>query len=196
MRFGVMFDPSYSWFVANQDNIESATGNAGLNGGLVIDNYFAENYAFSTGLSIATKSATLGYLDSLLVTINSKDQTLDKPQLQYRAQYIQLPVGLKFKTREFGYVTFFVQLGFTSGIKIKANKTDISAKTFEKADAMDDIKLFQLAYHVGGGIEYSLGGNTAIMAGLVFDNSFTDFFTDAGYNANLNTLALRAGLLF
>jgi hypothetical protein len=40
--------------------------------------------------------------------------------------------------------------------------------------------MFNLSYHITAGIEYSLGGTTAIVAGLNFDNNFLDITKDNG----------------
>jgi len=40
--------------------------------------------------------------------------------------------------------------------------------------------MFNLSYHITAGIEYSLGGNTALVFGLDFDNNFLDITKDNG----------------
>ena len=45
---------------------------------------------------------------------------------------------------------------------------------------MNELKMFNLSYHITAGIEYSLGGNTAMILGLNFDNNFLDITKDNG----------------
>jgi hypothetical protein len=40
--------------------------------------------------------------------------------------------------------------------------------------------MFNLSYHVTAGIEYSLGGTTALVFGLSFENNFIDITKDNG----------------
>ena len=40
--------------------------------------------------------------------------------------------------------------------------------------------MFNLSYHITGGIEYSFGGSTALIIGLNFDNNFLDITKDNG----------------
>lgn len=46
---------------------------------------------------------------------------------------------------------------------------------------MNELNKFNLSYHITVGTEYSLGGTTAIVLGLNFDNNFLDITKD---NAN------------
>jgi hypothetical protein len=43
---------------------------------------------------------------------------------------------------------------------------------------MNELNTFNLSYHVTAGIEYSLGGTTALVVGLNFDNNFLDITKD------------------
>ena len=40
--------------------------------------------------------------------------------------------------------------------------------------------MINLSYHITGGIEYSLGGSTALSFGIDFDNNFLDITNDTG----------------
>ena len=41
-------------------------------------------------------------------------------------------------------------------------------------DIKDDIQMFRVGLLIGAGIEYSLSGNTAIVAGVTYNNGFTN----------------------
>ena len=80
ISFTVFAEPQLGWFSPNSKNIEAAGSMIGFNGGVNFDNFFAENYAFSTGVSINNingkvkyqKPSTLEGLDSTYI-INSGD---------------------------------------------------------------------------------------------------------------------------
>ena len=49
---------------------------------------------------------------------------------------------------------------------------------------------------IGAGVEYHLSGSMNLVAGLKFDNGFTDIFADARVNGRNNFLSLQVGLTF
>jgi hypothetical protein len=110
----------------------------------------------------------------------------------YKLTYIQLPVGLKFLSNEIGYTTFYAHLGFLPEFCV-----DAKLELDRDENIYDDMNLFNLSYYFGGGIEYSLGGSTAINIGLIYKNGFVDI-TDTKPNdkVTMSNIAFRAGLIF
>ena len=49
---------------------------------------------------------------------------------------------------------------------------------------------------IGGGLEYTLSGETVLLAGIQFNNGFMDVFDGDKLKANSNYLALTIGILF
>jgi len=194
ISFTVFAEPQLGWFSPNSKNIEAAGSMIGFNGGVNFDNFFAENYAFSTGVSINNingkvkyqKPSTLEGLDSTYI-INSGDV------VEYHMQYINIPIGLKFKTIEIGYTRFYAHLGMDANINIKA-KANIPYE--ENIDAANEMHWYNLGYYIGGGLEYSLGGTTAIVAGLTYKNGFLDITTAENNKITTGNLSLRLGILF
>jgi len=196
VKFGIRLDPQLNWFSATGDIVENTHNRFGFNGGLVIDKYFAENYAFSTGLSLSTAGAGVTYTDSLQLTFSSESRDIPgATKLTYKLQYLEVPLGIKLRTREFGYTTFFAQMGLTAQINVKS-RVESKSLFSKELDASDEINLLDMGYHFGGGIEYSLGGNTAIAVGLIFKNGFTDVTKLSADKVTLNTLSLRIGVMF
>ena len=64
-----------------------------------------------------------------------------------------------------------------------------------ETDIKDEIKFFDTALTLAGGLEYSLGGNTALVLAVIFDNGFADVIKHKDL-AKLNVLNLRLGILF
>ena len=69
-RFGVFFDPQISWITPDIKNVEKDGSRFNIKGGLIIDLFFAKNYAFTTGISISNSGGNLFYADSLTLEIN------------------------------------------------------------------------------------------------------------------------------
>ena len=194
MSFTVFAEPQVGWLSPNSKNLEAAGSMIGFNGGMNFDNFFTENYAFSTGVSINNINGKVKYkepgsiegLDSTYI-INRGDVA------EYHMQYINIPVGLKFKTIEIGYTRFFAHLGMDANINIKA-KANIPHE--ENIDAANEIHWYNLGYYIGGGVEYSLGGTTAIVAGLTYKNGFLDITKAEKSKVTTGNVSLRLGILF
>jgi hypothetical protein len=180
IRFGVFANPVFSWFSSDTKETDSKGARAGFNFGLTFNKYFSENYAFSTGLNILNAGGQIS--NTVPVEMEFKNMTASvaagEPVI-YKIQYLSVPVGLKFNTNQIGYVSFFTDLGLDPKVVI-GGKADIPSLSIEGENAVDELALFNLSYHITGGIEYSLGGSTAIVLGLGFDNNFMDITKDNG----------------
>jgi len=196
IRFGVVAHPQYTWMASETADVTNRSGKIGFNGGLILEKYFAENYALMSGITISVQGGKLSYEDTLHYVVNDAQvRILPETKLDYSLQYVQIPLGLKLKSNEIGYTTFFANLGFTAGINIKARLKD-SEKQIQDENISEEIKLFDLGYHFGGGIEYSLGGNTSILAGITFVNGFVDVTGRNEDKISLKNISLRMGILF
>ena len=69
---------------------------------------------------------------------------------------------MKLKTEELGYLTFFLQLGLNPMININA-RGESGDGTLDDESIRETTQLFNLGYHAGVGVEYRLGGNTALI---------------------------------
>lgn len=196
LRFGVFVDPQLSWLTPDAKNINRDGFRAGIKGGLILDKYFAKNYAFTTGISISNMGGNLHYEDSVTIETLEEDYILNpESSVEYKLQYVSVPIGLKFKTNEIGYFTFFAQLGFTPQINIKA-KADASDNQIDNENISKELNLFNMSYFFGGGLEYSLGGNTALMGGIIFNNGFIDVLSSKNVKETLSFLSVRLGIMF
>ena len=195
-RFTVFVDPQFSWMSSDIKTVESDGSKFGVNIGLNMDNFFAQNYAFTTGISIDNTGGNLTFENEKKLKISGTDTTLNPGStVHYKLQYINIPLGLKLKTNEIGYLTFFANLGINGGINIKATG-EVDNFELDSENISDEIKLFNLGYYIGAGVEYSIGGNSAIILGLTYTNGFIDITTDSDNKITLNNFAIRIGILF
>ena len=65
LSFSVVVDPMITWMKTNEEAIQRDGVNFGYNIGLVMDKYFTDDYAISTGISILNTGGNLLYLDSM-----------------------------------------------------------------------------------------------------------------------------------
>jgi len=196
VKFNVEVDPQFAWFSSDEETVEPDGSIFHVHTGLNMDFYFAENYAFVLGVGINNLGGNLLYADS--TEFSSKGETLlvePNQSVKLNLQYIDIPVGLKLKTEELGYATYFLQLGFNPMINLNA-KASSEDKSFDKVDIKESIISFYLGYHVGRGVEYKLGGSTALIGGVRWSSGFTDVTDNDRANVTLNALSIHLGILF
>ncbi len=190
-RFGIQASPTFSWMTSNDNMINGNGSNLGMKLGVMGERYFAENYAFVFGLGFSFNAGgTLkhdvgGNLWSQSELSREVLRTLpDGSNLKYGIQYIEIPLGLKMKTQEFGYSRFFAEIPvFTFGINTKA-RGDINGTVEEfettEEDIRKDIGFMALSWGLGGGIEYNIGENTTLVGGIFYQATFTDVTDNNG----------------
>jgi hypothetical protein len=181
ISFGVHADPVISWFGSDISTIKNDGARSGFNFGLTINKYFSPNYSFSTGINLINAGGRLVSSDTTILEFEdpkSKIVTvLPNQPVVYKVQYLAIPIGLKLQTNEIGYITFFTDLGLDPKVVV-GGKADIPSQDIKGDKALNELRVFNLSYHVIAGIEYGLGGNTAFVFGLGFDNNFLDITRD------------------
>jgi hypothetical protein len=182
--------------VPDMKNVTSRGAIVGINAGMGLDYYFAENYAFSTGLTINNIGGKLQYADSVAFFVNTGNvKVAPGSTITYNLQYISVPLGLKFKTNEIGYVTYFANLGVTPMISIRSRASDV-AKVIDRDNISEDIYPLNMNYFINMGIQYSLGGSSAIIGGLGYSSGFMDVTTLETDKITINTFTIKFGILF
>lgn len=174
ISFGLHFDPVISWFGSDIRQTDNEGARPGFNLGLTFNKYFGYNYAFSTGINIISAGGRLSSVDTTVLEFSNFNSTvLPGNTVVYRIQYLSIPLGLKFQTNEIGYISYFANVGIDPKVLI-GGKADIPSLKVERENASEELKFFNLGWHIAAGIEYSLGGTTALVAGLSFENNFVD----------------------
>jgi hypothetical protein len=197
LRFGISVDPIVSWFSPGSKHIKKDGSGLGYNIGLTMEKYFMDNYAFATGISITGLSANLLYEDSVNIQTDEDGTKFlqSNSTVDYALQYITIPVSLKLRSNQIGYITYFARAGMDFQVNVKAS-ADATDRQLEKDNVNKEISLLNFSFFLGGGIEYSLGGTTALEAGLFFNNGFLDVLNNKSYKGAINYLSLRLGIMF
>ncbi len=199
IRFNVHFDPQFAWLSSSDhDKIDPDGSIFHLQAGIQMDYFFAENYAFVLGFGINNLGGNLRYSDSVSYGTEERPVVIVPDQrIKMNLQYLDIPLGLKLKTEELGYGTFFLQVGFNPMFNINAHMTS-KDEVYDQEDIKESINLFNLGYHVGAGIEYRLGGNTAAIGGIRWTSGLTNVTdsTQDGTNISLNSISIHLGILF
>lgn len=191
-QFAIRFNPVVSWFSPENKTLKSDGNRVGIDGGVDIDRFFAERYAVSTGISIGGFGGQLKNteaVDMYGVTLPAQSST------ELKLKYLSIPIGLKFKTEEIGYSTFYANIGLSAQYCLSAKAiSEISALDGE--NVIDDINRLNIGYQIGGGVEYAITRSTALVAGLIYTSYFTDALSDSKYTVTSSNVAIRLGIRF
>lgn len=179
ISFGIHADPLIGWFSSDINDVYNSGAKAGLNFGLTFNKYFTQNYAFSTGLSLITAGGNLSCTDTTELMLRNITTVLPGNAVAYSIKYLAIPLGLKLKSNQIGYITFFTDLGLDPKFVLGGN-LEIPSQRIKKESASNELNRFNMGYHITGGIEYSLGGTTALVVGLNFDSNFIDITKENG----------------
>jgi opacity protein-like surface antigen len=187
-KIAARFSPGIAWMKPDSKYITNEGNVARFGFGISMDIHFTENYAFGTGLEVTRMGGSLSYLNS--GRYDGVDYVMSRTR-DYRLQYVEVPLTLKLRTNEIGYITYWGQFGIVPGLNINAKgddnvdflygksdtgwaETDRVSFSSEDEDIKNDINIFRVGLLIGAGIEYSLSGNTAVHAGITYNNGFTD----------------------
>ncbi len=204
-RFGLNGEAILSWMVSDDENVEAKGLVPGFSYGLWADYFFAANYGVATGLRVSHFGGLVKYNNAPFYIRKKKDTVIALPgtQLRYSLQYVEIPLTLKFRTNEIGYLTYFGQFGFVPGILWKAKVKTKDIADLEESTRIYDMNFFNASLIIGLGFEYNLAANTSLLVRLSYNGGFTDVtrhkivFTDEdNASVRINSIRLTVGILF
>jgi hypothetical protein len=112
-----------------------------------------------------------------------------------------------------GHMRYFAEPGIVLGFRStsKGSITGAGSLDQEKINIKKDIIGINLSWGIGGGVEYVISNNTALVGGLYYQRGFTDITDDSGttFDADgktgarkensktiLQSITLRLGVMF
>jgi len=212
-HFGLKVSPAISWLKSNNKNIKNDGNRLNVNGGLILDFNFTDNYAFSTGFEISSFGGKFKF-DSITLYTDAEDgNDFLLTNRIHRFRYVTVPLALKLKTNQIGAMVYYGQFGFDMGMRWRALADDEGSKkgiktNLKDVDIQKDVSFLRLALNVGLGVEYNLAGNTSLLIAANYNNGFLNAFRkesrllrDADnkwikQDAFANYVALSVGVLF
>lgn len=183
IRLGLAINPNVGWL--RYENDQEGSAKLGFSYGLVADLGFAKNYYFSTGLLINTINSRV---EPAFRSVENNDSAIPKYK-DLSLKYVDVPLSIKLKSTPNEFGRFYGQFGFTAGVKV-SSKEQLENKNKETTSA----DLFRLGLQIGGGAEWKIGNDMAVMTGLTFNNGFTRTMKDGSPKSSF--VALNLGLLF
>jgi len=197
---GIFFDPTVTRLQSDISSVEPGKASLGFDFGMTVDYFFAENYAFASGISVFNTGGTLKYKEGIeKFYLSDKIVEISKGEdIKYNVQYVKIPLGLKLKTHLFGRMVYSANLGFDVMFRASANAhfEDSSGETYNGINVSKEIKASSLGWHFGGTASYHLGGDAFLYGGLAIMNTFTDMTTPEGDKITSQNLFFRIGMTF
>ncbi|MCC3155040.1 porin family protein [Hymenobacter sp. BT770] len=147
----------------------------GFGGGLVVDYFFGENYAFSTGLLLTGKGGSIKYTD---VSGGVTGQSFVVP-LKFNTQYLGVPLTVKLFTNEIAPATrLYFQVGgalnVPIGTRINSSKFFKDPATNNENKASDYVYFVDADALVSVGTEYQMAKSTKLFAGISYNRGLVD----------------------
>ncbi len=227
LQFGIQVSPTFSGMTTNDNLINRDGTNLGLKLGVVGEYYFGDSYSFHAGLGFHFNAGgTLFYEDQFTradIWRESLDNTLAAGVLpdtlrgglgfKYDMQFVEIPLGLTLRTREFGYIRYFVRPAIHLGFLTQSRGTVQNAGFISEDETFDigkEVNGVNLGWSLGGGLEYSVSESTALIGGIAFQSGFADLTTDKGTTVQregrtpreddsrgkLNSIVIMLGVMF
>lgn len=196
-RFGLFANPKLSWINSDTKRLDPNGSIMGFNVGFSGEKFFSRRYAFASGLSLNNVGGNLRFTDNTF-TLKTKDGTYPvsaNTTVKFKAQYITLPLGFKFRTNQIGYATFYGSIGVAGSVRLKGfvwyDEADVNRES-----STEHLMWGFASYYIGAGLEYSLGGESAIQLGITFSDGLTPLLDLPDATLTSQSLALNIGIVF
>ena len=192
-KMGLSISPNTAWMVSTDYDHETLGAKVNFGFEFVADVLFSDNYALGLGVNVFNTGGHVRYL----VLDPVDDDYLMNVDRAYSLQYVELPLTFKMRTNEMGYTTAYGRFGIGLGMNIKAEADEARYRSYREVSNGEwstydlggspisdripidsDIKLFRASMIIGGGIERTLSGSTALVVGVNYNASFTNTHKD------------------
>ncbi len=221
-RFGLFVGPTFNSLkpvvdIVKDNNgdyrVEAAGGRTSFSVGLNAELNVTEKYTIYSGVSLEWNGGSLeSYYDSNSTQALS-DNYVRTAKIDYKNQYLSVPLGLKLYAAKIGDISIFAQTGIDASLLLsQKGDYELVKKDYnvlkgsnEKLGPYATTTFINVGWHFGVGAEYSLPNGSAAYFAVLYRNGFTDYTTpklnDTGNrfadgNIRSNTIAIRVGYFF
>lgn len=197
VRFTFIASPQITWMTSGSKFARDSKSRFGFAYGVESDIFLAsDRYSFLTGFVISSLGGTMEYTTPF--RFNGSSEPLPaNTKVEYNLRYIEIPLAIKLRSKDFNNMRFFAQFGLNTWMNIKA-KGSTSDGSFNKEIIGDEVRFFALGLNVGAGVEYDLGDKNSVTGGIVYSGSFNDVTSnsDISDKTTINSLRIRLGFIF
>jgi hypothetical protein len=203
INFSIHFDPLISWFSTDSYYTRNDGVVPGFNFGISYYRNFSPNYSFSSGINVISAGGRIINKETTRFEIKDYTGTVLTIQpgepITYKITYLSVPLGLKLQTDQIGYGKFFTDVGLDPKIVV-AGRADIPSLNIKGGNAISELNIFNLSFHIMAGMEYPLAGNNSFIVGFGFEKNLFDITRDNGDQPSnvvlQKMLSFRIGMTF
>ncbi len=190
VRLGLTLNPNLGWVSPDNTGWSGYGIRAGIQYGLKADLrlFGDDNYSISTGFTMAHLGGKLSYNDAVYSPADSASIPAQTNGV-YKLRYINIPLAIKLRTNEIGYMHYWGVFGSELGFRVKANadfetSSALGNESQSDIDISDNVAAFRADLVIGGGFEYTISGDTRISVGLVYHNGLTNILQGDAFLIN------------
>lgn len=213
-RFGLKIAPSVNWLTPVDKREYNGGSGLGFNWGLVIEKKLAERISISSGFEVNHEKGKIDfigknsagdvdffyYIDENYDFVETEQNangnyvpsdtsnigTINLLERKYSNTYVTIPFGIKMKSSEIGYITYFGEFGgnfsllWNSRVADAANANlsftpnGVDQNDLKKLSNYQDMQIGRIQLAFGGGLEYNLSGTTSLFGALHYNLGFTN----------------------
>ena len=171
LRFGAYASPVLTWFNTDIDEVSNQGARAGFIFSVAAEKHLTNNWYFHPGIAFISSSGRLKSSEPSTFRFPGYTSVIAAGDpVVYRIQYISLPVGVKIKTSDVGYLTYFAEFGVDPKVVVNG-KADIPSIGVSWENAMNEIRRFNFGYHLNLGADYSVNGDISLILGLGYESN-------------------------
>lgn len=217
-RFGLKVTPSINWLKIDDEKTYAKGGSVmKLGYGLITEFKITEVASFVTGFQVDYDGGRIETTDTIGYFYNEDKGFLENESFgndtasyfsningytsymlqkrKYNSMYLTIPLQIKLRTKEIGYLTYFGNIGLLASVHIKTKATDnvtsydaagnLVKSEVEKLDISKDMNILKAGLAIGAGVEMNLSGSTSLMFGLQFTQGFMNIVKkDSKFNVD------------
>lgn len=204
--FGLKIGPTFDWASAGSTAAKNEGMRMGVTMGGIIDHYFTQHIAFSSGINFIQwrghyQFTDLRYVDDFLEEV---PLSIDR---RVQATYIEVPLKVKVKAEVIEGWKAFAEAGV--GFSINLNDKTKDAYEYYWVSSIDNVfsesyfyeyRRLQAALNFGIGAEYQINRKFGVFAQISFNHALTNTFTKdmeerTGSNLQTNFIGLEVGIM-
>jgi len=190
ISFGVKLSPSINWIRAVNDDVQSDGATLKFGVGGIVAYHLSNEFSFVSGLNYNEFGGYV-YDNASLNDPNTENNYL----INYAE--IEVPVALRLQTKAVNKLSYYLQGGLSLSFIGKATEKHKSTLANTDPEIINIQTLTypnRIFYHVGAGMEYSVGKRAVVFGQITYKNAITNsansdkYFNERPYNAPFQLL--------
>lgn len=184
MRFGLKMGPSFDWASSGSTVVNNYGLRLGYGAGLVVDRYFSDQIAVSSGLELNYLRMRYEFTDHRRVE-DFLEETDVVVMRKIKATNLEIPIKIKVCREVMDIFKAYVEAGVGLGVNLQDRGMDsydfywVSYEGDSYVDCTDQYRLLQVSMVFGLGAEYEINRNLSLFAQLKFDHAFSNAFNSS-----------------